>query len=246
MAKFVILDTETTGTSEEDRIIELGFMVLGRPSDPIEVYNEYCEAPVPIKFEAMEVHGIVPKMLENRPICRDMEAFKVLEALNSADNYMIIHNAKFDLDMLEKEQFTNQMQLIDTLRCSKHLFKESPYHRLQYHRYAMELYKEEGALAQQLGIEVKAHDAIGDVLVLKLFVSKLVEAVKSIYGVKDVMGKLVELTQTPVFIEIWNYGKHKGRRLEEIAQEDRGYLDWALKNMNMDEDLRYSVERVLA
>ncbi len=246
MAKFVILDTETTGTDEKDRIIELGFMVLGRANEPIEVYNEFCMADVPIKFEAMEVHGITPEMIEGKALCRDLKAFSVLNELNQSDNFLIIHNAPFDLGMLEKEQFINKMKLIDTLRCSKHLFKDSPYHRLQYHRYAMGLYQEEQALAAKLGIELKAHDAIGDVLVLKLFVSKLVEAVKKAYGSVDVMQKLVELTQTPVFIEVWNFGKHKGRRLEELAKEDPSYLRWALDNMSvMDEDLRYSVNKVL-
>ena len=28
MPKYIILDTETTGTEEEDRIIQLGYMVL--------------------------------------------------------------------------------------------------------------------------------------------------------------------------------------------------------------------------
>ena len=29
VAKYIILDTETTGTDEEDRVIQLGYMVLG-------------------------------------------------------------------------------------------------------------------------------------------------------------------------------------------------------------------------
>jgi len=37
MAKYILLDTETTGNSEEDRVIHLGFVVLGKKQ---EVYND--------------------------------------------------------------------------------------------------------------------------------------------------------------------------------------------------------------
>ncbi len=37
MAKYIILDTETTGAGENDRIIQLGYMVLG--DKEIEVHN---------------------------------------------------------------------------------------------------------------------------------------------------------------------------------------------------------------
>ena len=245
MPKYIILDTETTGTEEEDRIIQLGYMVLGKPSEPIEVYNEFCQANLPIKIRAMEVHGITPEMLEGKPTCTQMPAYQKLLEYNTDDNYMLIHDAKFDLTMLEKEGFVNKMQVIDTLRCAKHLFSDAQAHRLQYFRYALDLYKQEEAEAQKLGIVVKAHDAIGDVLVLKLFMSKLVEEAKKLYGAVDVMKKLVELTNTPVFIKTFSFGKHKGKLLEEVARDDSGYLDWMQRSMDLDEDMKYSIQKVL-
>jgi len=167
MAKYIILDTETTGTSENDRVIQLGFLVLNGKS--VDVYNDLCSCDIPIAYPAMEVHGITPEMIENKPVCIETEAFKTLCELNTPDNVLIIHNAPFDLGMLAKENFTSNMRLIDTLRCAKHLFEEEDAHRLQYFRYRLELYKQEEAEASALGIVVKAHDAIGDVLVLKLF-----------------------------------------------------------------------------
>lgn len=164
MPKYIILDTETTGTADEDRIIQLGYMVLD--GKETSVYNEYCSADLPIKFEAMEAHSITPDMIAGKPKCVDTAAYKTLEALNTAENILLIHNAPFDLKMLEKEGFVSQMPLIDTLRCAKHLFPDSDYHRLQYFRYALGIYQTEKAEADRLGIEIKAHDAIGDVLVL--------------------------------------------------------------------------------
>ena len=244
MAKYIILDTETTGTEEADRVIQLGYMVLG--AKEIEVHNEFCSTNIDIKFGAMEVHGITPDMIEDKPLCQETTAYKRLCELNTQENYMIIHNAPFDLKMLEKEGFEVQMKVIDTLRVAKHIFEEEEAHRLQYFRYKMGLYKYEEEEAKKLGIEVKAHDAIGDVLVLKLFLTKLKEAVKAKYPEQNPVEKMVDLTNTPILVKTFRFGKHKGKSLQEVAQEDAGYLRWMLSSMeNLDDDMRYSINYYL-
>ena len=245
MAKYIILDTETTGAGERDRIIQLGYIVLA-PGESTEVQNELCSSEVPIGFGAMEVHGITPDMIEGKPSCVETEAYNRLNELNSSDNYMIIHNAPFDIGMLEKEGFSLGMKLIDTLRCAKHIFSDEEAHRLQYFRYKMGLYKEEQKEADALGIEVKAHDAIGDVLVLKLFLTALRKAVQEKFPGENPVEKMVELTKQPVYIKTLRFGKHKGKELADVALEDAGYLRWMLGNMeNLDEDMRYSINKVL-
>lgn len=246
MAKYILLDTETTGAGEEDRIIQLGFMVLDGKN--VEVYNDLCSAPLPIGYGAMEVHGITPEMIEGMPICAETSAFQMLCELNTPDNVLIIHNAPFDLGMLTKENFSSQMRLIDTLRCARHLFDDEESHRLQYFRYRLGLYKIEQDEAKALGIEVKAHDAIGDVLVLKLFLTELRKRLQERFEGVNPIDKMVELTNTPVFYtRALKFGKYKGKTLTEIADTDKGYLNWMLGNMeSLDEDMRYSIERVLA
>jgi DNA polymerase-3 subunit epsilon/exodeoxyribonuclease X len=244
MAKYIILDTETTGTNEEDRVIQLGYMVLG--AKEIEVHNEFCSSDIPIKFGAMEVHGITPDMIEGKPPCTQTQAYKRLLELNTIENYLIIHNAPFDIKMLEKEGFKTEMKVIDTLRVAKHVMPDEEAHRLQYFRYKMELYKDEQKEADTLGIEVKAHDAIGDVLVLKLFLSKLKTIVQEKFPNENPVEKMVDLTNTPILVTAFRFGKHKGKTLAEVAQEDAGYLRWMLKSMdNLDEDLRYSINYYL-
>jgi DNA polymerase-3 subunit epsilon/exodeoxyribonuclease X len=245
MAKYILLDTETTGAGENDRVIQLGFMVLDGKN--VQVHNDLCSSSVPIGYGAMEVHGITPDVIEGKPACSETSAFKALNELNSADNVMIIHNAPFDLGMLAKENFTSKMRLIDTLRCAKHLFDEEEAHRLQFFRYRLGLYKLEQAEADALGIVVKAHDAIGDVLVLKLFLTELRKKLTERFGAVNPIDKMVELTQTPVFItKPLKFGKHKGKTLSEIVAADKGYLSWMLANMeNLDEDMKYSIGRVL-
>ena len=243
-AKYIILDTETTGTGEIDRVIQLGFIVLG--AKEIEVHNEFNSSDTPISFGAMEVHGITPNMIEGKVTCTETSAYKRLQELNTQENYIIIHNAPFDIGMLEKEGFKTQMKVIDTLRVAKHIFEDEEAHRLQYFRYKMELYKQEQKEADALGIVVKAHDAIGDVLVLKLFLTKLREAVQAKYPSQNPVEKMVDLTNTPILIKTFRFGKHKGKDLKDVALSDAGYLRWMLSSMdNLDDDMRYSINSVL-
>ena len=245
MAKYIILDTETTGTGDNDRVIQLGYIVLG--VNPIEVHNEFNSSDVPISFGAMEVHGITPDLLDGKPSCTETSAYKRLLELNTNDNYLIIHNAPFDIKMLEKEGFSTQMKVIDTLRVAKHILPDEEAHRLQYFRYKMELYKEEEKEAAALGIVVKAHDAIGDVLVLKLLLSKLRVAVQAAYPSENPVEKMVDLTNTPILVKTFRFGKHKGKELAEVAREDAGYLRWMLSSMDsLDDDLRYSINHYLS
>lgn len=240
MAKYIILDTETTGTGDNDRVIQLGYIVLG--GKKVEVHNEFNSSDVPIGYGAMEVHGITQEAIEGKPTCTETTAYKRLLELNTHDNYLIIHNAPFDIKMLEKEGFSTEMKVIDTLRVAKHIMPDEEAHRLQYFRYKMELYKSEQKEADALGIVVKAHDAIGDVLVLKLFLSKLKEAVVAAFPSENPVEKMVDLTNTPILVKTFRFGKHKGKSLEEVAREDAGYLRWMLGNMeNLDDDMRYSI-----
>jgi len=245
LTTYILFDTETTGASNEDRIIQIGGMII-KSKDQIEVYDELCSTSVPIKLEAMEVHNITPDLiLDKKPFVQTNFYNKILE-LNQKSNYLIAHNINFDLGMLEKEGFENGYTLIDTLRCAKHLYPELPYHRLQYIRYALKLYETEEQEAKNLNIIIKAHDAIGDVLVMKLFLRKLVIRCTEVYPDYNAMEKLAELTRTPVLIKTFRFGKYKGEEISQVASADSGYLQWMRTNMkDLDEDMKYTLDKAL-
>jgi len=244
MAYYVLFDTETTGNQEEDRVIQFGAMIVDQKGK-VEAFDELCSSDVEIKIEAMEIHNITPDLLIGKPKAVETSFYQKLEELNTNENFLIAHNISFDMGMIKKEGFVNQYQLIDTLRCAKHLFPELPYHRLQYIRYALELFKVEEAEASKHNITIKAHDAIGDVLVMKLFLTKLVAKCRQIYPDYNPIEKLAELTKTPVFIKTFKFGKHKGKDVEQVAKEDAGYLNWMRTNMELDDDLKYTLDKVL-
>jgi len=244
MAKYILFDTETTGNQEEDRIIQVGAMVVDS-NGKVEVFDELCSTVLPIKIQAMAVHGITPDLIEGKGIFTDTNFYKTLQTLNNQENYLIAHNMPFDMGMMQKEGFESNLQIIDTLRVAKHLLMDSESHALQYLRYSLELYKEEQAEADKYDITIKAHDAIGDVLVMKLLLSKLVALTKEQFLGINPMVKMEELTRTPIMIEIFKFGKYKGRKISEVCDEDIGYINWMMDKMDLDVDMKYTLDKIM-
>jgi hypothetical protein len=57
---------------------------------------------------------------------------------------------------------------------------------------------------------------------------------------------MVDLTNTPILVKTFKFGKYKGQNLADVAKSDAAYLRWMLSGMeNLDEDLRYSINYFL-
>ena len=244
MAKYILFDTETTGNQEEDRIIQVGAMIVDSKGS-VEVFDELCSTVLPIKIEAMAVHGITPNLIEGKGVFTDTNFYKMLNTLNNQENFLIAHNMPFDMGMMEKEGFVSSLRIIDTLRVAKHLLPDQKSKALQYLRYALELYKDEQAEANKYNITIKAHDAIGDVLVMKLLLSKLVALTKEQFPNVNPMLKMEELTRTPIFIETFAFGKHKGKKISDVCDSDIGYINWMQDNMDLDVDMKYTLDKIM-
>ena len=242
--KFVILDTETTGAEEKDRVCQLAYLVaspqlVGTTIE--EVHDELCKPPLPISFGAMAVHHITNEKVQAKPPCPETPGFRKLQELNDPENVLVIQNAPFDLPMLEKEGFVSRMRLVDTLRCLRHLYPDAEAHGLQYMRYFLGLYRNETAEAKKHGIKIAAHDALGDVLVLKLLLDYLLA--------DHTVEELVELTATPITYKTFRFGKYKGEEILEVARKDPGYIEWMLREREgeepLDPDMRQTLEKAL-
>ncbi len=281
MPKVIIFDTETTGLNEEDRIIQIGAIIIDIETNTLYskgVYNEFCSSDIPIKLKAMATHGTRQEDIHDKPTFKETEFYKVLNELNSEENYLVAHNLPFDLGMLGKEEFENNYQLIDTLQCSMHLFKAScdekaildvesrkvPDFQLQSFRY--KLFKEEDEqleIGKYKGVEIKAHDAIGDVVILKLFLYKLYEFAQNKQAnisFDKFLTLIVQLTKKDAELEIITYGKYKCQTFKEIFAdtkinkygklEGKSYLKWMLdeelkKGDNANRNLQYTLQKIL-
>jgi exodeoxyribonuclease X len=230
----VILDTETTGTEPEDRIIQLAYLVIDEHGELIEFHDEFCSAPLPIKFESMAIHNITPEMLEGKPPCVDTKGFRRLEELNVPGNTLVIQNAEFDLGMLAKEGFENRMSLVDTFRIVRKLLPQEKSHSQQYLRYSLGLYRQEAKLIERLGVQVRPHDALGDVVILK----HLYEYLRGMTSEEE----MIRACSAPILLELMPMGRHRGRPIEELALEQRNDLLYMLENFDLDQDMRYTLE----
>lgn len=236
--KIIVLDTETTGMFEKDRICQLSYLVLNEEFEIEEIHNDLCMPPLPISFEAMAIHHITPEMLEGEPSCVQTKAYKRLCELNVQTNILVIQNAAFDLGMLAKEGFTSQMNLIDTFRILRAYYPlDGSSFSLQYKRYQWGLYREEEGLAQKLGITIKAHDALGDVIVLKILFERLCE--------EHSMPKMILLCSKPIILSHIPYGKNRGKKFVDVAQSDRQDLYYMLNSNGIDDDVKASLLHAL-
>jgi DNA polymerase-3 subunit epsilon/exodeoxyribonuclease X len=232
----IYLDLETTGLEAKDRLCAIG--MIGVEGDSITTHYDLIKPPKKIRPDAMAVHHITNEMVKEKPLFSETGSAKWLQKHNTPDNILLGHNIAFDLSMLQKEGFVWQGGIIDTLKCTRHLIEECEQYGLQYLRYELGLYKDEADEAQKLGIDLKAHDALSDAFHVK----KLHDYLADMADVE----RLLELTVERALITKFAFGKYKGRHIEEIAMNDRGYLEWMLNEMfDMDEDLRYSVEYFL-
>ena len=243
--KIIFFDTETTGSKDDDEIIEVG-AIIEDFDGAYELFDELCSPSDGrlIDVEAMVVHGIRNEDLEGKPPFQKSHFFGRIEELNSPQNYLVAHNLPFDLGRLEYYGFVPKMQCIDTLQCAKHLFEldeklgnleySLPNYKLQTFRYALFSKEEELEISRKYGIDIRAHNAISDVVVLRMFFDILVERVKVKYPefeYKDLLNELVTLSTKPIMVKKFNFGKYKGRLLKGVLETDRGYLEWLYRDM---------------
>ena len=216
----LFLDTETTDKTPDSRLLQLAY----KDTTTGESVNEYFKPPagVTISFGAMAVHHITPKMVADKVEFQGSPARSRLQELLK-DHLLVAHNAPFDAKILANEGITvDPARTIDTLRVSKHLIPESEQYKLQYLRYALNL---DGAL------EAPAfpHDAAGDVIILESLFNHLGSVIQQKFtlgGTDEIIKKMLELTQTPVLLQTFAFGKYINKTFQEVASADRGYLEW--------------------
>lgn len=234
----IFLDVETTGLEEADRVCSIGFIAV--EGEKIVSKYELVNEGKKISPKASSINHITNEMIKDKPKLVDSEAYKFLVEHNTKDTTIIAHNVKYDLKMLATCGFVWHGEVIDTLRATKHLIGECEQFSLQFLRYELNLYKAEEKEALKCNIEesISAHNAISDSLHVKLLYEYLLDMATH--------KEMLELSQKNVLIQKFEFGKYSGRYIEEISMVDRGYLEWMIGNiMDLDEDLRYSIEYYL-
>jgi DNA polymerase-3 subunit epsilon/exodeoxyribonuclease X len=228
----VFLDTETTGVEVKDKICALGFIT------DAELHFEIINPGKKIPPSASAIHHITNEMVKEAPSFSESISVQKLETLNIPENILVSHNAPFELSMLQKEGIAWQGQVIDTLKCAKSLMDDLDGYSLQFLRYELRLYREEEAVFETLGVPITPHHALSDALHTRMVLEYLLDLAD--------MDRLIEISKSYVLLSRLPFGKYAKKRIEEIALKDPGYLKWMVESlMDMDEDLRYSIEYYL-
>ena len=112
----IILDTETTGLNfQKDRIIEIGCLELVNDVPSGNMFHRYYSPGlIKISDEAEKIHGLNNKILEKYPKFDDcLDDFIAY----IKDSILIVHNASFDISMINSAFSRNNLELIDIEKC---------------------------------------------------------------------------------------------------------------------------------
>ncbi len=237
----IFLDTETTGIGEKDFLVQIAYSINGE-----EIKTSLHKPSLPMSVDAMAITHITNAMLENMPPFKNSSAYEELKKLFSDENSVFVaHNAKFDIGMLKKEGLEPK-QYIDTLKIARCLDEkgEVPKYNLQYLRYLLDL---EAGITE----EIQAHDAESDVVILIRLFERQIKMVmeRDAISREVAIDTLIELSQKPILVKQFPFGKHKGRTVEDVAKTDISYLAWLYeqkqKDPVKDEDWIYTLETYL-
>jgi DNA polymerase III epsilon subunit-like protein len=228
----IFLDTETTGLENKDRICALG--IIEGESTHFELINPGKKIPP----AASAIHQITNEMVSDAPSFSQSVSVEKLKIFNLPETILVSHNAPFELAMLQKEGVVWEGGVIDTLKCSKSLMDDLEGYSLQFLRYELRLYREERGVFQEHGVALIPHHPLSDALHTKMVLEYLLDLAD--------IERLIEISKSHVLLSRLPFGKYAKKRIEEIALKDPGYLKWMVESlMDMDEDLRYSIEHYL-
>lgn len=224
----VFFDLETTGTSITlDRIVELSYLKV-YPDGKEESQTYRVNPIIPIPKEASAVHGIYDEDVKDCPLFREL-APKIAEIFSGSDLGGFNSN-RFDLPMLAEEMIRSGVEF-DFSAC-RFVDVQVIYHKMEQRTLsaAYQFY-----CGKNL---VDAHSALADtkatyeVLLAQLdrygdlkndidFLSGYTTYTKNV----DFAGRMVYNEKNePVF----NFGKYKGQRVEDVLRRDPGYYSWIM------------------
>lgn len=122
--RFVVFDTETTGTApSKDRIIELGAIRFCNGT-PVEKFTTFVNPERPIPTAASDVNHITDDLVADAPtISQVLPSFEAF----IGDDILIAHNLEFDLKFLfysGSQLLDRKRKYIDTLEQAQRILKK--------------------------------------------------------------------------------------------------------------------------
>lgn len=244
-----VFDLEATGLNiNTDRIVEIAIVRL----DPDGKKTTYCRKinpEMPIPEESTAIHGISDEDVKDAPTLA--QALQEIETFIENCDLAGFNSNKFDLPLLAEELLRVGSEL--DLAQRRHIDVQNIFHKMEQRTLS-------AAYQFYCGKElVNAHSALADTEatfeVLEAQIEKYPSlendvnflATFSLYGDVervDFAGRLAFNEHKAV---IYNFGKHKGKTVEQVMKEEPGYFGWMLDAdfpLYTKMQLRKEVERI--
>lgn len=164
-SSLIFLDCETSGLTPQDRLCQVAYSFTDDPTMELDIpviHSQYFLPPIPVCLDAMSINHITNKFLADKEVFTSSIMFAKLASLLTTHT-LVAHNARFDIDMLEREGLKVHSHIC-TKKVAKHLDLAEK-NNLQYLRYALDLDVPNAT----------AHTAEGDIMVLIALYNKLEE-----------------------------------------------------------------------
>lgn len=238
--RFVVADTETTGADDDKKACEIGWIEIDEDFNILEQHESILDPQDLMGPTASGVHGLTNLICSQYPTIE--EYFSVDDPTCygrkiAGPIVLIGHKISFDSPLLSPFVQGGITQELCTLRWARRLYPEAESHKLESLIYALNLPTPEGPRTQEMTERYNGgHRVFGDIW----FAMQLAKHCCERAGIG--LRKLAELSADKFYVEIMPLGKHKGEPMSKVPPS---YLRWMLGNMDMDPDLKYTVESTL-
>jgi len=223
-----IIDLETTGVNvSADRIVEIA-MVKIQTDGSRQVKRKLINPEILIPEGASAVHGITNEMVKDAPTFKQAsnEIRQFLEGCDLAG----YNSNRFDIPMLV-EEFLRVGQAID-LSKSRFVDVQKIFHQMEQRTLsaAYKFYFDKN-LDGAHSAEVDA-TATWEVLLAQL--DRYPQLGTTIESILKTTGEdlVVDFARRFIFengVEVFNFGKHKGKPVADVLRQEPQYYDWMMK-----------------
>lgn len=224
----VFFDLETTGIStSKDRIIEL-YLLKIMPDESENHFHQFFNPGIPIPPEATAVHGIKDEDVKNEPSFAE-KADEVNLFLENCD-FAGFNSNKFDVPILVEEFYRAGLELnieerkfIDVMR----IFHTMEPRNLSA---AYKFY----CLNELDNAHSAKFDTIATFDIFKAQLERYPNIDKTVEGLHklsasngqvDLAGRIIMNSKNE---EIFNFGKHKGKRVIDVFKTEPSYYNWIM------------------
>jgi DNA polymerase-3 subunit epsilon len=224
----VFIDLETTGINlATDRVIEIAIVKIS-PEKEKQVKHKIVNPQIPIPKTASDIHGITDEHVKDKPTFKEV-ANELKQFIDNADLSGYNSN-RFDIPLLMEEFLRAGIDL--DMNNRRLLDVQQIFHMMEKRTLgaAYKFYCEKEL--------IEAHSAEADATATW----EILEAQLMRYGhLGETLETILQFTGEEKYVdfarrfvmdndvEVFNFGKHKGRAVCEVLKAEPQYYDWMMK-----------------